>query len=303
MTEDEKEHRSRSGIIKVLIIVFSAILVILLFFFGIRFLREREVDSNETFSLKDEDEQDNYDEYSGVYSASGVDVVMNENREETAEPKDSSEFKEIYLTFDDGPSIYTDDILDILDKYQVKATFFVVYKEGETAASLYQRIVDEGHTLAMHSYSHKYSEVYESVDSFSNDIKSLQEYLYETTGVWSRIYRFPGGSSNQKAGGKIDDYISYLNDEGITYFDWNVSAQDAVSGYSLSENTIFENCIKGVDRMNECVVLMHDSGDRRSTVDALDEIIEYYQARKDCRLLPITDSTAPVQHRRSSEDK
>lgn len=302
MTEDEREHRSRSGI-KVFIIIFSALIVVLLLVFGAFLSTKKSEVQPQHEQAEESTEMIQYDEYSGVYSASGIDVVKNENSEETVIPRDSSKYKEIYLTFDDGPSIYTDDILDILDKYQVKATFFVIYKEGETAASLYQRIVDEGHTLAMHSYSHKYSEVYESVDSFSNDIKSLQEYLYETTGIWSRIYRFPGGSSNQRANGKIDDYIAYLNDEGITYFDWNVSAQDAVSGHSLSESEIFQNCIKGVDRMDECVVLMHDSGDRRSTVDALDDIIEYYQSRNDCRLLPITDSTAPVQHRRSSDDK
>ena len=166
MTEDEKEHRSRSGIIKVLIIVFSALSVVLLFIFGFRFFDNRDENPIEAVLTAMPEQQVQYDDYSGVYSSSGVDIIKNDSYEETVEPKDLSEYKEIYLTFDDGPSIYTDDILDILDKYQVKATFFVVYKEGETAASLYQRIVDEGHTLAMHSYSHKYSEVYESVDSF-----------------------------------------------------------------------------------------------------------------------------------------
>ena len=103
---------------------------------------------------------------------------------------------EVYLTFDDGPSIYTEEILDILDEYQVKATFFVVGKESDAAKEALRDIVARGHTLGMHSYSHKYSELYASEEAFEADFLKLQGYLEDVTGVKSKVYRFPGGSSN-----------------------------------------------------------------------------------------------------------
>lgn len=142
------------------------------------------------------------EEDSGVYEMTKVEEAVRntETDAEEAEPVKTDPAKgserQVYLTFDDGPSSNTDQILDILKEYDVKATFFVVGKTDERSVKAYQRIVDEGHTLAMHSYSHKYDEIYESKEAFAKDLNSLQEYLYETTGVWPRIYRFPGGSSN-----------------------------------------------------------------------------------------------------------
>ena len=114
--------------------------------------------------------------------------------------------KKVYLTFDDGPSDHTDEILDILKKNKVRATFFVVGKETEHAKKMYRRIILEGHTLGMHSYSHNYDQIYASVGAFSKDLMKLQKYLYDLTEVKSYIYRFPGGSSNHCAG-DIKPYI------------------------------------------------------------------------------------------------
>lgn len=238
-----------------------------------------------------------YDEISGVYSVQGVDVISHKpNSSDTPGQNAYEGKKQIYLTFDDGPSAYTDEILDILNKYDVKATFFVVAKKDEKSIEAYKRIAEEGHTLAMHSYSHKYTEIYKSVESFREDLSKLQEFIYETTGVWSRIYRFPGGSSNTISKLPMQNFIDCLEEEGICYFDWNVSAQDAVSGGMLSTENIISNCIRPIDRFDECVVLMHDSQDRRTTVDALEGIIQAIIKRGDCVILPITDDTATVQH-------
>ena len=117
--------------------------------------------------------------------------------------------KKVYLTFDDGPSDHTDEILDILKKNKVRATFFVVGKETEHAKKMYRRIILEGHTLGMHSYSHNYDQIYASVGAFSKDLMKLQKYLYDLTEVKSYIYRFPGGSSNHCAG-DIKPYIRYV---------------------------------------------------------------------------------------------
>lgn len=242
-----------------------------------------------------------YDEVSGVYSVQGVDDVLELEvlESDLIEQKHilTDGKKQIYLTFDDGPSIYTDRILDILKKYDVKATFFVIKKTDDRSMAAYRRIIEEGHTLAMHSCTHKYSEVYKSLSSFKADVEELQNFLYETTGVWPRIYRFPGGSSNTVSKTPIRDLIDYLKEEDIVYYDWNILSGDAVKGKMLSEQAIKDNCVRNLDKFDECVILMHDSGDRKTTVDALDDIIEHIMNRGDSVFLPITDDTVPVQHR------
>ena len=159
----------------------------------------------------------------------------------------------------------------------------------------YQRIVEEGHTLAMHSYSHRYDEIYESKEAFARDLNSLQEYLYETTGVWPRIYRFPGGSSNTVSKVDMQELIEYLTDIGITYFDWNVASGDAVSR-TLPAETIVNNCLSGIEKQKESVILMHDASNKGTTIEALPQIIEAIQEQGDAELLTITDETVPVQH-------
>ena len=203
--------------------------------------------------------------------------------------------KQIYLTFDDGPSQNTDEILDILKEYDVKATFFVVGKTDERSVQAYQRIVAEGHTLAMHSYSHKYDEIYESKESYVEDLTKLQDYLYQITGILPRFYRFPGGSSNTVSKVDIQELIAYLNENGITYFDWNIASGDAVST-PLSAEVIVENCVTKLDSTNECMILMHDATEKETTVEALPEIIRTIQDRGDAVFLPVTDETIPVQH-------
>ena len=205
------------------------------------------------------------------------------------------EGRKVYLTFDDGPSSYTDDILDILKQYDVKATFFVVGKTDEESLKHYQRIVEEGHTLGIHSYSHKYNEIYKSVDAYAEDLRQLQELLYETTGVWSRYTRFPGGSSNRVSAVDMKELVTYLDDQGIRYFDWNISSGDAASGYT-SVQTIVDNVMKNVEKHDTAIVLMHDAADKKTTVEALPIIIERIMELPDTSLLAIDDETVPVQH-------
>ena len=240
-------------------------------------------------------------EDSGVYETTKVEESVRETETEPEEPEpakndpENDSGRKVYLTFDDGPSSNTDEILDILKEYDVKATFFVVGKTDERSVKAYQRIVDEGHTLAMHSYSHQYDEIYESKEAFAKDLNSLQEYLYEITGVWPRIYRFPGGSSNTVSKVDMQELIKYLTDIGITYFDWNVASGDAVSR-TLPAETIVNNCLSGIEKQKESVILMHDASNKGTTVEALPQIIEAVQERGDTGILPITDETVPVQH-------
>ena len=239
------------------------------------------------------------EEASGVYETTKVEESVRDTETKAEEPAKinpvKSSGKKVYLTFDDGPSSNTDQILDILKDYDVKATFFVVGKTDERSVKAYQRIVEEGHTLAMHSYSHRYDEIYESKEAFARDLNSLQEYLYETTGVWPRIYRFPGGSSNTVSKVDMQELIEYLTDIGITYFDWNVASGDAVSR-TLPAETIVNNCLSGIEKQKESVILMHDASNKGTTVEALPQIIEAIQEQGDTWILPITDETVPVQH-------
>ena len=239
------------------------------------------------------------EEASGVYETTKVEESVRDTETKAEEPAKinpvKSSGKKVYLTFDDGPSSNTDQILDILKDYDVKATFFVVGKTDERSVKAYQRIVEEWHTLAMHSYSHKYDEIYESKEAFARDLNSLQEYLYETTGVWPRIYRFPGGSSNTVSKVDMQELIEYLTDIGITYFDWNVASGDAVSR-TLPAETIVNNCLSGIEKQKESVILMHDASNKGTTIEALPQIIEAIQEQGDAELLPITDETVPVQH-------
>lgn len=201
----------------------------------------------------------------------------------------------VYLTFDDGPSIYTDEILDILAEYDVKATFFVVGKEDEHSQEALRRIVEEGHTLGMHSYSHKYSELYASLDNFEADFEKQRTYLEEVTGETCQFYRFPGGSSNTVGREDMHIFIDFLDSRDMVFFDWNIASGDG-SSRLLDVDTLVKNSTKDVESWHTAVILMHDSADKRTTVDALPQTIETILAMEDTVILPITEETVPIQH-------
>lgn len=201
--------------------------------------------------------------------------------------------KLVYLTFDDGPSEYTDEILDILSEYNVKATFFVLAKEGYDEQ--YKRIVEEGHTLALHSYTHQYSSIYASPEAFHKDVTDLSDYLFEITGYRCEFYRFPGGSSNTIIQFDKNSLFQILEEEELVYFDWNVTSKDA-SSQRLSAATITNNVLSGVEQTNTSVVLMHDASDKYTTVQALPQILDSLLADETIQVLPITQGTSPVCH-------
>lgn len=272
--------------------------VIISVFLGVKVVRLQS-ELNELKALLDIKGEET-DEVTGVYTTACVEESPREKEKEilTSENTDqelSRYDKRIYLTFDDGPSSSTDAILDILKENDVKATFFVLGKTDEKSRKAYQRIVAEGHTLGMHSYSHKYNEIYESKESFVKDLTALQEYLYEVTGVWSRYYRFPGGSSNTVSKVDMQELITYLNESGITYFDWNAASGDAVSG-QLPKDTILNNCMAKIEAYSDCMILMHDAAEKKTTVEALPELIKQVKERGDACFLPVTDDTLPIQH-------
>lgn len=239
-------------------------------------------------------------EASMFYAGAQVEGVPDAEEKPSQEPKDeenstSEAQHKVYLTFDDGPSIYTSEILDILAENDIKATFFVVGKEDEHSQEMIRRIVEEGHTLGMHSYSHKYYELYASLESFEDDFTRQRTYLEELTGETCRFYRFPGGSSNTVSKVDMQEFADFLDSQDMVFFDWNISSGDG-GRRLLDVDTLVKNCTSDLEQKSTAVVLMHDSADKRTTVDALPQIIEKVLATEDMAILPITEDTVPIQH-------
>jgi peptidoglycan/xylan/chitin deacetylase (PgdA/CDA1 family) len=230
-----------------------------------------------------ETQQTQEEDYSNVVT--GIDSPEN-----MAEEGDTHQ---VYLTFDGSPSTNTDSILDVLDEYGVKATFFVVGDESDDAEAIYKRIAEDGQTLGMHSYSNKYSTIYASTDAFTEDLDRLSSYLEKVTGIKSVYYRFPGGSSNEISNVSMAAFVHILNEKGITFFDWNVSAGDTASNYSADD--IVTNVTEGISHYKTSVVLLHDGEDKSTTVEALGPLIEALQSM-DAQILPIDENTDVIQY-------
>lgn len=211
-------------------------------------------------------------------------------------PADSVyEEKVIYLTFDDGPSPCTDEILDILAQNGIKATFFVVGRGNDTpqGRAALQRIVQEGHTLGIHSYSHDYLQIYSSVESFLADFNEMFTYIQQVTGVAPTIFRFPGGSINEYNGGLYREIISEMTRRGFTYFDWNLAARDAATG-ALTAEEISDNVLERSLSVMRGIVLLHDSSGKQTTVDALQDVITGLQ-EQGFTFAPLTNEVRPIR--------
>ena len=227
---------------------------------------------------------------------SGAEDKVLENQEAVAEQEDEwADYHKVYLTFDDGPSANTSKILEVLEKYNIKATFFVVGKEEESSKEAMRKIVEAGHTIGLHSYSHDYDAIYRSVEDFAADFRRQQEYVYQITGQKSLVYRFPGGSSNLVSDIDMQEFIEYLHSENVEYYDWNTSVGDG-GATLLDVDTLVSNATKGVATRGTTIILMHDSPEKPTTLEALPVIIEKIQAMKDTVFLPITEDTLPVHH-------
>lgn len=210
-------------------------------------------------------------------------------------PSPESGGKTIYLTFDDGPSPNTPRIISILNSYGIKATFFV----KNTSYNGYMKdIVDNGNVIALHSYTHDYKRIYSSDEAFYQDLQDISDLVYLQTGVRSNVMRFPGGGSNtvskKYSPGIMTRLTQGVADRGYIYYDWNCSSGDAIKN-TVPKDTIVANC-KRVPAAKNVIVLLHDTDAKSTTVEALPEIIEYYQS---CgyTFSTITADTPPVHHK------
>lgn len=186
--------------------------------------------------------------------------------------------KVVYLTFDDGPSKYTAQVLDILDKYHCKATFFITgmnasYRKYITMAH------DKGHTIGLHTYSHKYNKVYASTDAYFKDLEKIGKLAKDYIGYTPKYIRFPGGSSNtiskRYSKGIMSKLSKMVEDKGYIYYDWNAENGD---GYSnMSKKEMYKRATSS--REKQIMILMHDANGKQNTVDILPDVIEYYQSK------------------------
>ncbi|MBQ7201820.1 polysaccharide deacetylase family protein [Candidatus Saccharibacteria bacterium] len=233
----------------------------------------------------------------GSYKVTYLSVDNNQNKSEKTRtvnviPKYHGT---IYLTFDDGPGNYTNQLLDILKKYDVKATFFVTgYGDDEVI----KREYDEGHAIGLHSTTHDYAYIYQNMDNFFRDLEGVRNRVYRITGYTSNLIRFPGGSSNTVSrrydgGQRIMTKLAYeVERRGYKYFDWNISSGDA--GEVNTSGAVYSRVVYSLKEYGDSVVLQHDV--KNFSVNAVEEIIKFglnngYEFKK-------LDETSPTAHHR-----
>ena len=203
----------------------------------------------------------------------------NENAQNLIKEIYKSDEKQLYLPFDDGTSKkITPQILDILKQYDVKATFFLLGSRVELYPDLVKREFEEGHYIANHGYSHKYSQIYQSKDTTFAEYVQCENAIKNVLGnpdYNSYLFRFPGGSS----GGKYEEVKSQarelFNTYGVAYTNWNCLTGDAENKKTKEE--CIQEMINTKNNQNSIILLMHDANDKQQTVDALPEIIQYFK--------------------------
>lgn len=181
--------------------------------------------------------------------------------------------KLVYLTFDDGPSnIVTNKILDILKEQNIKATFFVVGSKIEGREEILKRIYSEGHTIGLHTYTHKYRKIYSSEDTFIEEMDKTAEEVKRVLNIEPRAIRFPSGSKQHLSYSLLEK----LHERNYTIYDWNLSLSDGID-YNTPANKLYEEATAKCINPNRIFLLAHCDQPNKNTCDALPKIIKHYK--------------------------
>ncbi len=199
----------------------------------------------------------------------------NSNETDKTLSKDSNP-KVAYLTFDDGPSNLTPELLNTLESCNVHATFFVVGLNAEQYPDTLKQMVSDGDVIGIHSWTHKYSYIYKNTQNFLDDFDKLDNYIKQTTGVTPNICRFPGGTNNTVCFSYnkkhiMKSIVPLVENMGFTYYDWNVSSGESNTN-PPSKDQITSSVVSQCKGKNTAVILFHDT-DHQSYVDAIPEIV------------------------------
>ncbi len=192
----------------------------------------------------------------------------------------SSETKKAYLTFDDGPSKYTKNILDILNSYNIKATFFVLGSRVDAMPDMLKEIYNQGSYIANHGYSHVYQSIYSSkeavLDEYNKTEESIKKAL-DNQNYNSHLFRFPGGLAGGKYADLKKEAKALLNENHILTIDWNALTGDSETS-NPSPDVLMKNLKVTTNGKNSVVILMHDTAAKKVTVDTLPQVIEYLKS-------------------------
>ena len=305
---EKNKSKTRKSLISIIIFIISFIILSLLivnnyFIINKVTIKNKQLKANLAL-LKDDNKKkiennkllnDNLDELNKLddtISITKKDVFNLAKELETKILDNKTNYKIAYITFDDGPYHSTDEVLNILKKYNVKATFFTIGLDKDTCYdnpnyscyNTYKKIVDNGHTIANHTYSHQiFRGLYSSADSFTYQVKLQEELIQNRTGIKTNILRFPGGinTANALAKSHVSNIKNWLKENNYGWVDW--TAQDGDGGYLPSYDVAWNNFTKTIDENIE-VILFHDYSN--ITIAMLPEAIEYLEER-DYILLPL----------------
>lgn len=197
-----------------------------------------------------------------------------------------------YLTFDDGPSANTYTILDALKASGQKATFFIVAKNIPGHEDALKRMAEEGHTVAIHTYSHDYRGIYASVEAYLEDFHQAYTAIHDACGVYPTIFRFPGGSVNAYNHQIYQELIAEMLRRGFIYYDWSVSSEDA-TGKNYSPEQLTQFVMEGTAKAAKPIILMHDSGEKKNTAAAVPEMVRQLTAAG-YTCAPLTGEVRPI---------
>ena len=198
----------------------------------------------------------------------------------------------VYLTFNSTPGDNTENILNVLDDYEVKATFFLSGTADSVSKEQMKSIVDRGHSIGLNGYSDSYQQIYRSVDGFLEDFKAIFDLVYETTGVQAEIFRYPGGSINAYNSGFYQELNAEMLRRGFIFFDWDVTGEDTLMG-GANASQIQSSVLSGMENKSRGIVLLRDTVGKEAVPEALPGIITSLQ-EQGYQFKPLTADVLPV---------